>query len=308
MRAFGRIKCSWWSTARVDSTTPRSRRPCGSSGWRPTPGPPGASGPASCLPLRTRPPSGRTSARTTWVCWSCRRPAWRLSCRRRSGLGRGKDGGGRRGLREAIRPPGPCRQRRAPSRRPGTRARRRRWPGGRRWCTDEVVERACCPTPEWFFGFEDFDFFCRVRSVGLDVVLDCASAVERSTATQTFARERTTSWRRIARSTPTNRGGPTTWLGTSSTWPVHTARPGWLGWHLAYSARRLQLASSDAERVATLHGLFDGLRGSPRTASALPQDDRGACADARVGRCRDHSCASRVEGTSDQRRIPLKAG
>jgi hypothetical protein len=35
----------------------------------------------------------------------------------------------------------------------------------------------------------------------------------------------------------------------------------WLAWHVAYSARRLQLAPNNAERKATLHGLVDGLRG-----------------------------------------------
>ena len=35
----------------------------------------------------------------------------------------------------------------------------------------------------------------------------------------------------------------------------------WLFWHLLYSARRLQLAASAAERRAVLHGLLDGARG-----------------------------------------------
>ena len=33
----------------------------------------------------------------------------------------------------------------------------------------------------------------------------------------------------------------------------------WQAWHIAYSARRIQVASTKAERKATLHGLMDGL-------------------------------------------------
>ena len=50
-------------------------------------------------------------------------------------------------------------------------------------------------------------------------------------------------------------------LGTS----VHLSRahgsPSWTAWHFAYSARRIQLASSTEERLATIHGLLDGMRG-----------------------------------------------
>ena len=35
----------------------------------------------------------------------------------------------------------------------------------------------------------------------------------------------------------------------------------WILWHLAYSARRLQLAHGREERLAILHGLWDGARG-----------------------------------------------
>ncbi len=38
-------------------------------------------------------------------------------------------------------------------------------------------------------------------------------------------------------------------------------RPSWFAWHLLYSLRRLQLAHSGAERVATLRGVLDGARG-----------------------------------------------
>ncbi len=38
-------------------------------------------------------------------------------------------------------------------------------------------------------------------------------------------------------------------------------RRSWFAWHLLYSARRLQLAHSTAERLATVRGLVDGARG-----------------------------------------------
>ncbi len=39
-----------------------------------------------------------------------------------------------------------------------------------------VVERGVLPATEWFFGFEDFDFFCRLRASGLSVLLDSEAA------------------------------------------------------------------------------------------------------------------------------------
>src|ERR1019366_7607350 len=39
-------------------------------------------------------------------------------------------------------------------------------------------------------------------------------------------------------------------------------RGSWFAWHLLYSARRLQLAHSFAERVATVRGVVDGARGN----------------------------------------------
>ena len=123
----------------------------------------------------------------------------------------------------------------------------------------EVLERGVLPATEWFFGYEDFDFFCRVRAEGLAVVVDSQSAV---------AAERVQTLR--GRNDALSKDRP---LDAEEPWRAyyvarnffHLARahgsPSWLAWHLAYSVRRLQLASSGAERRATVHGLFDGLRG-----------------------------------------------
>ncbi len=39
-----------------------------------------------------------------------------------------------------------------------------------------VFDAGVLPNPKWFFGLEDFDFFCRVRKAGLGVVLDARAA------------------------------------------------------------------------------------------------------------------------------------
>jgi hypothetical protein len=39
-----------------------------------------------------------------------------------------------------------------------------------------VFDAGILPDPEWFFGLEDFDFFCRVGQGGFDVLVDAVSA------------------------------------------------------------------------------------------------------------------------------------
>ncbi len=39
-----------------------------------------------------------------------------------------------------------------------------------------VVDAGVLPDPEWFFGLEDFDFFCRVREAGFEVLVDDEAA------------------------------------------------------------------------------------------------------------------------------------
>jgi GT2 family glycosyltransferase len=39
-----------------------------------------------------------------------------------------------------------------------------------------VVDTGVLPDPDWFFGLEDFDFFCRVREAGFDVLVDDVAA------------------------------------------------------------------------------------------------------------------------------------
>lgn len=122
-----------------------------------------------------------------------------------------------------------------------------------------VIRRGVLPAPELFFGYEDFDFFCRVRAAGLAVVVDSESAIAAASAQTLQGREEANLGER-----PSDAEEPWRAYYVARNF-FHLARAHgtrrWLLWHVAYSARRMQLASSTAERTATVHGLFDGLRG-----------------------------------------------
>ena len=122
-----------------------------------------------------------------------------------------------------------------------------------------VVEAGVLPDPEGVFGYEDFDFFCRVRAAGFSVLVD-------SVAARAVADQQTLAGRALAHreSRPTD---------AEEAWRAYyVARnyfalarrhgtPAWMAWHVAYSVRRLQLAHGRAERLAILRGLWDGARG-----------------------------------------------
>ncbi|MGD0381581.1 MAG: glycosyltransferase [Acidimicrobiales bacterium] len=122
-----------------------------------------------------------------------------------------------------------------------------------------VVEAGVLPDPDLFFGFEDFDFYCRVRAAGFSVLVDvpCARVVAHR---QTL----------VARDAALRDHRP---IDADEPWRAYYlarnffalarrhGRRSWYAWHLLYSLRRLQLASSWAERLATLRGLRDGVQG-----------------------------------------------
>lgn len=121
-----------------------------------------------------------------------------------------------------------------------------------------TFDRGILPDPSWFFGLEDFDFFCRVREAGLSVLVDGRAA-------RAVAREQTASGRESAfrAERPTDADEP--WRAyyharNSMELIRRHGRPSWYGWHVAYTARSLQLAHSTEERHAILHGAWDGLR------------------------------------------------
>jgi len=122
-----------------------------------------------------------------------------------------------------------------------------------------VVEAGVLPDPRWYFGLEDFDFFCRVREAGFEVLVD-GPAARRVAGQQTGpGRERA-----LRDSRPTDTDEP--WRGyyharNSMHLIRRHGRPGWYGWQLAYTARQLQKAPTRAHRAAIAHGLWDGTWG-----------------------------------------------
>lgn len=122
-----------------------------------------------------------------------------------------------------------------------------------------VVDAGVLPDPDLFFGFEDFDFYCRVRAAGFSVLVDvpCARVVAHR---QTL----------VARDAALRDHRP---IDADEPWRAYYlarnffalarrhGRRSWYAWHLLYSVRRLQLAPSWAERLATVRGLVDGARG-----------------------------------------------
>ena len=139
-----------------------------------------------------------------------------------------------------------------------------------------VFEAGVLPDPDWFFGLEDFDFFCRVREAGFEVLLDAVAARQVAVDQTMHGRDRALGGRR-----PTDQDEA--WRSyyharNSFALARRHGRPGWTGWHLAYSARHLQLANSREQRRAILHGLWDGALGRmgehPRYGRRIGEFDR----------------------------------
>jgi rhamnopyranosyl-N-acetylglucosaminyl-diphospho-decaprenol beta-1,3/1,4-galactofuranosyltransferase len=144
-----------------------------------------------------------------------------------------------------------------------------------------VFEAGILPDPTWFFGLEDFDFFCRVREAGFAVLADGVAA--RSVAAQQTLSGRD---RAIRSERPTD--ADEAWRAyyharNSIELTRRYGHPSWYAWQLAYSTRHLQKARSQAERSAILHGLWDGARGrmgeNPRYVRRVGEFDSPAPGD-----------------------------
>jgi GT2 family glycosyltransferase len=134
-----------------------------------------------------------------------------------------------------------------------------------------VIDAGVLPDPELFFGVEDFDFFCSTRQAGWDVLLDGDAA--RAVADQQTNEGRD---RAIRGDRPND---------AAEAWRAYYharnsielirrhGRPSWYAWHLAYSARHLQLARSADERRAIVRGLWDGARGRLGMHPGFQRDD-----------------------------------
>ena len=122
-----------------------------------------------------------------------------------------------------------------------------------------VVEAGVLPDETWFFGYEDFDFWFRVKAAGFRVLVDRASA------TATACHMTSAGWdEALSAERPIDAQEPWRAYYVARNFFLLSRRHGTVLWtanHLAYSARRMQLARSRASRVATLQGLWDGLRG-----------------------------------------------
>jgi hypothetical protein len=122
-----------------------------------------------------------------------------------------------------------------------------------------VVDAGVRPDPSWFFGLEDFDFFCRVRDAGFEVLVDGASA--RAVADQQTSSGRDAAIRRDRPSDDQEAWRAYYHARNSVELARRHGRPDWYAWQVAYTVRHLQLARSGAERSAILRGLADGARG-----------------------------------------------
>jgi hypothetical protein len=121
-----------------------------------------------------------------------------------------------------------------------------------------VVDMGLRPDDLWFFGYEDFDFFLRIRASGLAVLVDRDSGLAVAAATSTLVgRDAALSGER-----PDDAMEPWRAYYVARNFFELARRHGdrrWYAWHLLYTARRLQLATTSAERRATLIGLSHGL-------------------------------------------------
>lgn len=138
-----------------------------------------------------------------------------------------------------------------------------------------VLERGIFPDESFFFAYEDFDFWSRVRQGGFGILLDRESARVVRRSMTSAGRDEAFGGRR-----PLDSDEPWRAYYKARDYFAFARRHGsgrWLAWHWVYSVRRLQLARSRAERVAIVRGLWDGVRGRTgknpsyvRTVGELP--------------------------------------
>lgn len=122
-----------------------------------------------------------------------------------------------------------------------------------------VFDAGVLPDTNWFFGLEDFDFFCRVRKAGLGVVLDAGAA--RSVAAQQTSAGRDAAIR-AERPNDADEAWRAYYHSRNSVELIRRhGNPSWYLWQSAYSARHLQRARSWEERSAIVRGLWHGARG-----------------------------------------------
>jgi rhamnopyranosyl-N-acetylglucosaminyl-diphospho-decaprenol beta-1,3/1,4-galactofuranosyltransferase len=122
-----------------------------------------------------------------------------------------------------------------------------------------VVDAGILPDPTWFFGLEDFDFFCRVREAGFAVLVDDRSARALAAQQTSIGRDQAI---RSHRPNDADEAWRAYYHARNSIALIRRhGRPSWFGWEAGYALRHLQVARSSAERKAIVHGLWDGILG-----------------------------------------------
>lgn len=122
----------------------------------------------------------------------------------------------------------------------------------------DVAESGVLPDPAWFFGYEDFDFYCRLRGAGFSLLVDAVAARKVEKYETSAGREELHSG---VRPSDSSEGWRAYYVARN--FFVLARRHGSASWivaHLAASARRFQLSKSRDERMALLRGLLDGAR------------------------------------------------
>lgn len=123
----------------------------------------------------------------------------------------------------------------------------------------EVAAKGILPDDEWFFGFEDFDFWLKMRGAGYRLVLDGEAA--RDVADRVFYEQRDENLRT---SRPIDAEEPWRRYYEARNFMALRQRHGRASWtrsHVLMTVRRAQLSPTWAHRRAAFHGLWDGLRG-----------------------------------------------
>lgn len=123
----------------------------------------------------------------------------------------------------------------------------------------EVVTAGILPDPSMFFGYEDFDFWLRMRRAGFRLLQDPCAARTMGDRTSLAGRAQAHAAHR-----PLDVHEPWRRYYEARNFFVLYRRYGHAGWllsHLAKSVRRAHLSPTWAHRSALARGLVDGVRG-----------------------------------------------
>lgn len=122
-----------------------------------------------------------------------------------------------------------------------------------------VIDQGLLPDASWFFGYEDWDFWLRVRAAGFRVLVDNSTAAATAARTTGEGREQA-----FLDARPLERLEPWRAYYQARNFFELRRRHGsraWLRSHLRKSVARFVLARDRRARIAIVHGLLDGVRG-----------------------------------------------